>query len=230
MPRSVLDTIKNQAKTEGEMLSRRSRKYPLRMSNSSKEDNAKSMPISAFFNKVVRVSEQPVIPDLKTGFLPRDTRTTNGFFTITYNPEGSPKRVKGKPYTFGQDMVRGRFCVSGFKHLEALAKRIPEFAFILKWSNYSKGLFAIAKQHPGVPFPFNLNWAEYGEFIEKRAEQMGIDIDHKPFFVYITNAAKLRELREKYQMYSNPDREVYQTVLDEIDKEMNVYGRKSDDD
>ena len=224
MINNVVEQIKNQAALEVGLAEKRSRINTVRRARERVGRNAKNMPVSAFYSKVVRISELPIIIDPETGMLPPDTRTTRGFFTITYNPEGSPKRVAGKPYTFGQDFIQGRFCISGFKHLEALSKRIPDFAFILKWSNYKKGLFAMAKQHPGVPFPFNLNWADYGDFIEKKAEQMGIDIDHKPFFVYITKKEKLDELRKKYMMYPNPDREQYQSVLDEVDKEVIRHG------
>ena len=178
----------------------------------------KDMPVSAFFNKIVRLSEEPVVVVDK--MLPRDCRRTNGWFTITYNPSGSPKLVKGKPYTIGQDLVRGRFCVSGIRHLKALSKRIPEFAFLLKWSYFDEGLFALAKQHPGVAFGFNLKWAEYARMIEEKAEKMGIDIDHKPFFVYKAKKSELERLREEYQMYPNPVKEDYQSVLDEVDKEI----------
>jgi len=220
MTKSVIERVKDQAVLEAGFLEQKRRYQSNKRRKETVGLNAKNIPVSAFYNKVVRISELPVVIDLSTGLLPRDARTTNGFYTITYNPEGSPKRVKGKPYTFGQDMIRGRFCVSGVNHLWALSKRIPEFAFILKWSNYSDGLFALAKQHPGVPFPFNFNWAEYGGMIEKKAEEMGIDIDHKPFFVYITKKEKLDELREKYKMIPNPDREQFQSVLDEVDKEV----------
>lgn len=220
---NIVKTVKNQALMEEAIYSKKSRAYPVKMSKETKISKAKNMPISAFFNKVVDITEEPVVIDLNSGLLPRTVRSTNGFYTITYNPEGSPKRVAGKPYTFGQDMVRGRFCVSGVKHLKFLSKRIPEFKFILKWSNYTDGLFAMAKKHPGIPFPFNLNWSQYGDMIEAKAEKMGIDIDHKPFLIYITRKEKMTELREKYKMYPNPERSEYQSVLDEVDKEEKIY-------
>ena len=220
MTKSVSETVIGSAKTEltlHQILPNRVK--PDGSSTKKKErKNAKDIPISAFFTKVVRLSEEPIIIIDKQ--LPRDCRTTNGWFSVTYNPEGSPKRVKDKPYTIGQDLVRGRFCVSGPKHLKALSKRIPEFAFLLKWSYYNEGLFAIAKKHPGIAFCFNFKWVEYGEMIEKKAEEMGIDIDHKPFFAYITKKEKLDQLRAEYQMLPNPIKEDYQSVLDEIDKEM----------
>lgn len=215
MTKSVSSLVKDTARLEADLEDKgKWRKRTLTRVNKKPKD----MPISAFYSKVVRVSELPIIVD--NGMLPNDCRATRGFFTITYNPEGSPKRAKDKPYTFGQDFIQGRFCVSGLKHFKALCKRIPDFAFIVKWSNFDEGLFAVAKQHPGVPFPFNLNWAAYGRYIDQKAEEMGIDIDHKPFFVYITKKDKLAELRKKYQMLPNPDKEDYESVLEEVDKEM----------
>lgn len=189
----------------------------------SVRNKQKNMPISAFYNKVVRLTEEPIVFDPSTNILPRDCRTTNGWFTVVYNPEGSPKRVRGKPYTIGQDLVRGRFCVSGLKHLKALASRIPEFAFLLKWSYFDPALFRIAKQHPGVAFSFNFKWAEYADMIEKKAEAMGIDIDHKPFFMYIAKKEEMDRLREKYKMLPNPVKEDYITVLEDLEKEADEH-------
>ena len=56
--------------------------------------------------------------------------------------------------------------------------------------------------------------------IEEKADKMGIDIDHKPFFVYTTKKEKMEELKKEYKMMPNPVKEDYQTVLDEIDKEV----------
>jgi hypothetical protein len=180
----------------------------------------KNVPVSAFFCKIVSVDEQPVIFDPNTFRLTSNCRKTNGFFTITYNPEGSPKHVRGKPYTIGQDLVPGRFCVSGVRHWRALCDRIPEFGWMLKWSYYDDGLFDVAKKHPGVAFGFNIKWAEYAKMIEDKAEKMGIDIDHKPYFVYITKKEKLDELKKKFTMMPGPTCLDYQSVLDEVDKEM----------
>lgn len=224
MINNVVEQIKNQAALEVGLAEKRSRVNTVRRAKERIGRNAKNMPVSAFYSKVVDITENPVMADPETGMLPRTARITRGFFTVTYNPEGSPKRVAGKPFTFGQDLIQGRFCVSSVKHLRALSGRIPEFAFILKWSTFDEGLFAIAKKHPGIPFPFNFRWADYGDFIEAKAEKMGIDIDHKPFFVYITKKEKLDELRKKYMMYPNPDREQYQSVLDEVDKEVIRHG------
>ena len=218
MTKSMSDKVHDAACVELSLYNEKKNRRKVNGNRGIKRDrnNAKNMPVSAFYNKIVRLSEEPIIVD---NVLPRDCRMTNGWFTITYNPSGSPKLVKGKPYTIGQDLIHGRFCVSGVKHWKALCERIPEFAFIKKWSNFDTGLFALAKQHPGVAFGFNLNWVAYATMIEKKAEEMGIDIDHKPFFVYKTKKEEMKILEEKYKMYPNPTKEDYQSVLDEIDKE-----------
>ena len=185
-----------------------------------KRNKRKDVPVTAFLNKVVSLDDNPIVIDLSTGLLPRTVRKTNGFFTLTYNPENSPKRVKDKPYTFGQDLIAARISVSGPKHLKALGKRIPEIGWILRWSYFTDDLFAVAKKHPGIAFGFNVRWPEYAAMIEAKAEQMGIDIDHKPFLAYITGKAQMEKLREKYQMMPPPTKEDYQSVLDEVDKEV----------
>lgn len=180
----------------------------------------KNVPISAFFKKVVSLDEMPITIEPFSGLLSTNVRTTSGFFTLVYNPEGSPKRVKDKPYTFGQDLFAARISVSGPRHLRALGERIPEIGWILKWSYFSDELFALAKKHPGIAFGFNVNWPEYAKMVEAKAEQMGIDIDHKPYLTYITSADKLKDLRDKYKMMPPPTKEDYQTVLDDVDKEL----------
>ena len=219
MTNSVSKTVSEAVRTEVALLQDRPNKSLVRgkPTNKGVRNKRKNVPVSAYFIKVVRLSEEPIIVVDK--MLPRDCRTTNGWYSIIYNPEGSPKRVKGKPYTLGQDLIQGRFCVSGIRHLKAVASRIPEIAFLLKWSYFDERLFALAKKHPGIAFCFNFKWGDYGDMIEKKAEKMGIDIDHKPFFAYITKKEKLDQLRAEYKMYPNPVKEDYQSVLDEVDKE-----------
>lgn len=180
----------------------------------------KDVPVSAFFKKVVNLDELPVVIDPVSGLLSRSVRTTSGYFTLTYNPEGSPKRMKDKPYTVGQDLIAGRICVSGPKHWSFLCRRIPELMWIKRWSYLKEDLWALAKKHPGVAFGFNVDWVRYANMIEKKAEEMGIDIDHKPYLVYITNAEKMKELREKYKMLPPRTKEDILPVLEEVDKEM----------
>ena len=221
MINNVSQQTQRAAKIESVLLEEKQNRYKVHGdSKIGRERNKqKDVPVSALYNKIVDLAEEPIVFDPSTKILPRTCRTTNGWFTITYNPAGSPKLVPGKPYTIGQDLIRGRFCVSGPGHFRALCSRIPEFAFIKKWSYFDEGLFALAKKHPGVAFGFNLNWVAYADMIEKKAEARGIDIDHKPFFMYMAKKEKMDQMRKEYKMYPNPTRESLQTVLDEIDKE-----------
>lgn len=225
MTKSVDKTVIKAALTEMKFPQNINTRTTVRGSSTKKAERnkQKNVPVEAYFTKVVRLSEEPIVIDLSNKILPQDCRTTNGWYSVTYNPEGSPKRVRGKPYTIGQDLVRGRFCVSGLKHLKALASRIPEFAFLLKWSYFDPGLFKLAKQHPGIAFCFNFKWCEYGSMIEKKAEEQGIDIDHKPFFAYITKKEKLDQLRKEYKIMPNPVKEDYIAVLDDLEKEADEH-------
>ena len=220
MTKSASKVIVDAAKTEINLKNQLPNRHKVQGNRvkSRARNEQKNVPVSVYYKKVVRLSELPVIIDKNTGFFPKDTRVTNGWFSITYNPEGSPKRVKNKPYTIGQDLVAGRFCVSSLKHWQALCERIPEFAFLVKWSNYDSRLFRVAKQHPGVAFCFNFNWGAYAEMIDKKAEEMGVDIDHKPFFAYIAKKEVMDEMHEKYKMYPNPTKDDYISVLEEVDE------------
>jgi hypothetical protein len=180
----------------------------------------KNVPVSAFFNKVVHLLDLPVA--LSFGEIDPNIRTTNGRFSITYNPEGSPKRVRNKPYTIGQDLLACRICVSGPGHFYSLSRRIPELGWIVRWSTLEDDLFALAKQHPGITFYFDVNWVKYGRMIEKKAEEMGIDIDHKPFVCYITTKKKMDEIRSKFLMNPKRTKEDIINEIQETDKEYNI--------
>lgn len=186
----------------------------------------KSETMTAFSRKVMAIDENPVQVHISEKFFLSGIVSTKGCYSITYNPENSPKRIKNKPYTIGQDLVKGLISVSGPAHFKCLCKRIPELHFLLKWTNFDDYLFNLAKMHPGVGFTFCMNWADYGKMIEKKAEEMGLDINHKPFFVYITTKEKMDEMRDKYQ-YSPTYKSDIQSVLDEVDKE---YENKATDD
>ena len=188
--------------------------------NKGEWSKPKSEPLTAFSKKVVSLDENPVVVHLtESGLFLSGIVTTKGCYSITYNPDNSPKRIKDKPFTIGQDLIKGLISVSGPAHFKCLCKRIPELGFLKKWSNYDDRLFALAKKHPGIGFTFTLRWGDYADMIEKKAEDMGLDIDHKPFFAYITTKDQLDALREKYR-YTPRYKQDIQAVLDEVDKEM----------
>lgn len=116
--------------------------------------------------------------------LKNDIRATRGAYTIQYIPAGSVKRNPKFPYLIGQDLVRIRVTVSGPQHWAGMCDRVPELAWIKRNSTLSDEMFAIAKKHPGLVLHFGINFVKYCNKIESRAEELGIDIDHKPLVVY----------------------------------------------
>lgn len=116
--------------------------------------------------------------------LKSNIRATRGAYTIQYIPAGSVKRNPKFPYLIGQDLVRIRVTVSGPAHWVKLCERVPELDWIRRNSTFSNELFAIAKKHPGLVLHFGIDFVKYCNKIEKRAEELGIDIDHKPLVLY----------------------------------------------
>ena len=116
--------------------------------------------------------------------LKSDIRATRGLYTIQYIPAGSKFRNAKFPYLIGQDLVRIKVLVSGPQHWDAMCDRIPELDWIKRNSTLTYDMFAIAKKHPGLVLRFGINFSKYCSTIESRAEELGIDIDHKPLVIY----------------------------------------------
>lgn len=111
-------------------------------------------------------------------------RATRGAYTLQYIPAGSMRRNPKFPYLIGQDLVRLRITVSGPAHWAMLCERIPELAWLKRNTTISGDLFSIAKKHPGLTLRFGIDFVKYCKKIEKKAEELGIDIDHKPLVMY----------------------------------------------
>lgn len=172
-----------------------------------------------FFKKVVSLIDEPISIEHFKNF-DENIRTTGGYYTLTYRPTTSCKYVKGKPYCIGQDLLRLSVNVSGVRHWHCLAQRIPELAWLDRWSTLTDALFALAKKHPDVPFGFTVKWLEYSSMIEEKAEKMGIDIDHKAFVVYAAKESLAKEINETHLMAPYKTKEDYKSVLDEVDQIM----------
>ena len=135
------------------------------------------------YTYLVSVDDQPItLKDFRE--LKPNIRATRGAYTIQYIPAGSVKRNPKFPYLIGQDLVRIRVTVSGPKHWRALCSRIPELGWVNRNSTLSDGLFGIAKKHPGLVLRFGIDFVKYCDKIESRANELGIDIDHKPLVLY----------------------------------------------
>ena len=194
-----------------------------------KKGVSEKTPMNPFFiKKVVNLYGLPVSIENFRNFDP-SIRTTGGYYTLTYYPTTSARYVKGKPYCIGQDLIRLSIRVSGPKHWHCLSGRIPELKWLAKWSTLTDQLFAIAKKHPGSPFGFTVKWEEYTDMIEKKAEEMNIDIDHKAYVVYAAKESLAEEINETHKMAPLKTKKDYQSVLEEVDKEMNIYGREPND-
>ncbi len=116
--------------------------------------------------------------------LKSNIRATRGTYTIQYIPAGSMSRNPKFPYLIGQDLVRIRVTVSGPTHWEHVCERVPELAWLKRNSTFSNEMFSIAKKHPGLVLRFGIDFVKYCNKIESRAEELGIDIDHKPLVLY----------------------------------------------
>lgn len=218
--RTAIQILCDEAKRENTELKREGRLNGRYIGNTREARLIKNIDFQPFFRKhVVSLLDQPVSLDTFTNY-DETVRTTAGFYTLTYIPSGSKAYVKGKPYVIGQDMIRLRVTVSGYKHWGALSGRIPELGWIKRWCpQLCPALFGLAKKHPGMNFYFAPDWLGYAQLIEKRAEEQGIDIDHKPFVVYAVGPEKLEEINSTHLMAPKKKKSDYQTVLDEIDLE-----------
>lgn len=172
-----------------------------------------------FFKKVVSLLDEPISLEKFKNFDP-NIRTTGGFYSIVYYPPVSAKYVKNKPYCIGQDLIHMRVSVSGVRHWHCLCSRIPELGWVERWSTLTDEMFALAKKHPGTTFGFTVKWIEYCNMIEKKAEEQGIDIDHKAFVVYAAKESVTKEINETHLMAPIKTKDDYKSVLDEIDKEV----------
>lgn len=132
---------------------------------------------------IVNIFDKPVSLQEFKSFQP-DIKATRGSYSIQYIPKCDKTRNPKFPYLIGQDLVRLRVTVSGPKHWALLCTRIPELGWIRRNSTLSGDMFRIAKMHPGLVLRFGIDFSKYCKKIEKAAEELGIDIDHKPLVCY----------------------------------------------
>lgn len=144
---------------------------------------------------LVSIEDKPVNKERFFRFDP-DLKFTKGAYSIQYIPLHGKERNPKFPYLIGQDLVRLRVTVSGPKHWGCLCQRIPELGWIKRNSTMTDYLFYIAKKHPGLVIKFGINFEKYCEKIERAAEEQGIDIDHKPLFMYQWNSSVKEELKK----------------------------------
>ena len=172
---------------------------------------------------VVDLRDEPVSFDK---FTDRDPNviSTQGLYTIRYIPTTQRGSNKAKPFQIGQDLIRWRIMCSGPAHWKCLAKRIPELGWLDRNTTLTRDMFAMAKRHPSMAFFFTIKWDEYSKKIIKKAEEMGVDIDNKPFVAYKCSQQDFKEkyskkhLAEKKQFYH------YMKEINEAEKESIEHG------
>ena len=172
---------------------------------------------------IVSLNDEPVSFE---HFKDRDpnVRATQGIYSLTYFPDTDYKQKKGQPYVIGQDLIRWRITCSGYPHWKCLAKRIPELGWIDRNTNISRGLFAIAKQHPGLTLMFTPKLDEYCEMIQKKADELGIDIDHKPLVAYKCSQKDYEEKFKNKQLSEIKQFYHYMKEINEAEKESIEHG------
>lgn len=186
MGRTVADTIAEAAMREG--MNRKAVEIGKAVSNKHERigivgTNQNIFTPGKVYVYIVAINDEPITLDQFKG-LKTNMRATRGQYTIQYIPKGFPKRNPKFPYLIGQDLVRIRVTVSGPAHWVKMCERIPELDWIRRNTTFSNDMFAIAKKHPGLVLRFGIDFVKYCNKIEKRAEELGLDIDHKPLVTY----------------------------------------------
>lgn len=146
--------------------------------------------------------------------------STKGTFSIAYNTMKNQLKNGDKPYAIYTDLLQfHKIQVSGPHHLDCIAQRIPEVAWMLRNSNYDPYLFALAKMHPGTLIPFSVNWAKYGRMIIAKANEKNMDIDNKPLVCYKCSYEDFDNKYNKVWLAPKHDEKYYEKELKEAEKE-----------
>lgn len=102
-----------------------------------------------------------------------DIRLTNGIYAIRFNsPRSIRKTRRGRsdlPFTIATDLLGFHLTVRNAMHFRALAKVIPELAWMIRNTNYDDELFHIAENHVGIHIPFCLDVVKYHNKLKKQA-------------------------------------------------------------
>jgi len=142
----------------------------------------------------------------------KNLRVTKGMFMIKYVPTTDKYYRKGRPFKFGQDLIRMRIYVSGPKEWHALCDKIPELDWIRRNSTFSDTMFTIAKEHPGMSFWFSLDWVRYYNMLK---EQPLVTEEDKNIHAFGAYKCSAEEYRKHYK-----DKTATLRVLNDVLKEV----------
>ena len=115
----------------------------------------------------------------------KNIRATRGTFFIKYD-KVSKFRNNKFPYIVGTDLMGFKVRVSGLRHFLAMTKELPEFAWILRNTNFTPAYFKLAKTHIGIQIPFSINAGAYAERVYADAEAQGYDPQNLPNGVLVS--------------------------------------------
>ena len=183
------------------------------------EITQKPFSVPLCYKYIVDLRDEPVSAESFQNLDP-NVVMTRGLYTISYLPKGSPRRRPNFPYLIGQDLIRWRTIVSGPAHWGMVCKRVPELAWLDRNTDIKK-LFRVAKMHPGLTIRFGIKFPEYCEKIEKRAEELGMDIDHKPLVSYAWGESYVSKYGTK-EIRPVRTKQDYETVLSEVEQSDSV--------
>lgn len=164
MIKSAIDIICDEAKREG------------KEQDDAKRFKRKNIKEKTNVKKSVRLDSEPIfLSQLKAETLDPNIVVTNGFFSLTCVNDKDRRCVKGKPYIFGQDIIRARFTFASWGHFERVVNIIPELKWIMQWCTpkITPKLFALAKAHRGSTFIITVDWEAYANHIRERIKEMG---------------------------------------------------------
>lgn len=149
----------------------------------------------------------------------KQTRLTKGVYYIKYSPHNSYKGKENPPFVFVCDMLRFTLRFKNSKHFERASSVFPEVKWVIRNTNYTPGIFKWAVLHPGMLFPFSVNWDTYCREISNKAgvfdnAQNYFD-QYKPLVTFKTNPENWQFKLDDCEYY-NPYEAEYAKQLKEF--------------
>ena len=191
------------------------------------DDNPKSVVkrflcCSPHLSKVIVNLDDEIVLENDLKMFNPNLRATCGRYMIKYLSKKSKKYKEGRPFFIGQDLIRMRINVAGYKGWKMYCRKIPELAWIDRNSILTPFLFMLAKMHPGVSFYFTIDWTRYGRMLMNKGTARGYVYDPengtnliRPF---VNRRASYEEYYEKYQFFEETKQRLKIDVLKEINE------------
>jgi hypothetical protein len=89
---------------------------------------------------------------------------TSGAYTLKYKPIPDSDQYAFRPYVIKCDLFSGnRIRFANMKDLRNLPEKNAKVKWIIENTNLTSDMLGIAKRHPDMPIPFNLDTVRYCE-------------------------------------------------------------------